>query len=54
MKVQIEALKDLLGPDDVEVDFRRILKEARDERGRHIFETFGWNDMSLLVAELSR
>ena len=23
-----------LGPEDVDVDFRRILKEARNERGR--------------------
>ena len=54
VKVQIEALEDLLGPDDVDVDLRRILKEARDERCRHIFETFGSNDTSFLVAEWSR
>ena len=38
VKVQIEALEDLLGPEDVDVDFRRIMKEARDERGRKILE----------------
>ena len=36
----MEELEGLLGPEDVDVDFRRILKEARDERGRKIFETF--------------
>ena len=50
MKVQVEALKALLGPEDVDVDLRRILKEARDEQGRKIFETFSSNDMSFLVA----
>ena len=38
--VEVEELEDLLGPDDVDVDFRKILKEARDERGCAIFETF--------------
>ena len=46
MKVLVEASEDLLGPEDVEVDLKRILKEARDERGRHIFEIFGSNYMS--------
>ena len=54
VKVQDEALEALLGPEDVDVDLRRILKEARDERWRTIFETFGSNDMSFLVAEWSR
>ena len=54
MKVQVEVVEGLLGPEDVDVDFRRILKEARDERGRTIFETFSSNDMSFLVAEWSR
>ena len=36
------------------MDLRRILKEAKDERGRHIFEIFGSNDMSFLMAEWSR
>ena len=34
VKVQVEALEALLGPEDVDVDLRRILKEARDEQGR--------------------
>ena len=54
MKVRVEELEGLLGPEDVDLDFRRILKEARDERARNIFETFGSNDMSFLVAEWSR
>ena len=36
------------------VVFRRILKEARDERGRKIFKTFSSDDLSFLVAEWSR
>ena len=50
--VRVEELEDLLSSDDV--DFRRILKEARDERGRNIFENFSSDDLSLLVAEWSR
>ena len=34
VKVEVEELEELLGPDDVDVDFRRIMREARDERGR--------------------
>ena len=37
VKVQVEKIEDLLGPEDVDLDFRLILKEARDERGRKIF-----------------
>ena len=33
VKVQVEVLEALLGPEDVDVDLRRILKEARDEQG---------------------
>ena len=51
MKAQVEAPEDLFGEEDVDVDLKRILKEARDERGRHIFETFGSNDMSSWWAE---
>ena len=40
VKVDVEELEDLLGPEDVDVDCMRILKEARDERGLKIFETF--------------
>ena len=54
VKVQVEALEALLGPEGVDVDLRRILNEARDEQGRRIFETFSSNDMSFLVAEWSR
>ena len=32
VKVEVEELEDLLGPDDVDVDLRRLLKEARDEK----------------------
>ena len=32
VKVEVEELEDLLGPDDVDVDFRRIPEEARDEK----------------------
>ena len=35
VKVRVEELEGLLGPEDVDVDFRRILKEARS-----FFETF--------------
>ena len=52
--MQVEAPEDLLGPVDVDVDLRRILKEARDERERNSFETFGSNDTSFLVGEWSR
>ena len=55
VKVRIEELQDLLGPEDVDVDLIRILKDARDERGLNIFETFsadGPNDF--LIAEWSR
>ena len=48
MKLRVEELEGLLGPEDV---VRRILKEARDERGCKIFETLSSNDMSFLVAE---
>ena len=54
VKVRVEELEGFLGLEDVDVDFRRILKEARDERGRKIFETFSSNDLSFLVAERSR
>ena len=54
MKVEVEELQGLLGPEDVDVDFRRSLKEARDERGRKIFETFSLDDLSFLVSEWSR
>ena len=54
VKVRIEEFQDLLGPEDVDVDLIRILNEARDGRGRIIFQTFsldGPNDF--LIAEWS-
>ena len=36
------------------MDFMRIMKEARNERGRKIFETFSSDGLSFLVAEWSR
>ena len=32
LKVEVEELESLLGPDDSDVDFRRILQEARNEK----------------------
>ena len=55
VKVEVEELEDLLGPDDVDVDFRRILEEAKDERGRETYETFSRDGLSeFLVASRSR
>ena len=55
MKVEVEDLEDLLRPDDVDVDIRRILQEARDERGCEIFETVSTDGLSeFLVASRSR
>ena len=46
VQVQVEELEDLLGPEDVDVNVRRILKEAR---------TFSSDGLSnFLVAEWSR
>ena len=50
--MEVAELEDLLDPEDVDVDFRRILKEARDG---NIFETFSSDGLSdFLVAEWSR
>ena len=54
VKMQVEALEALLGPKVVDVVLTRIVKEARDEKGRKIFETSSSNDMSFLVADWSR
>ena len=35
--VEVEELESLLGPEDSEVDFWRILEEARSNQGRAIF-----------------
>ena len=40
VKVEVEEMEDLLRPDDVDVDFRRILKEAEMKEGCETFETF--------------
>ena len=55
LKVEVEQLESLLGPDDSDVDFRRILEEARDEKGRAIFETFSSEGLSeFLVVSRAR
>ena len=55
VKVRVEELQDLLGPEDVDVDLIRILKDARDERGLNIFETFSADGPNnFLIAEWSR
>ena len=55
VKVRVEELEDLLGPEDVDVDFRRILKEARDERVCEICATFSTDGLSEFpVADRSR
>ena len=55
VKVEVEELEDLLGPEDVDVDLRRILEEARDEKGCAIFETFSADGPSaFLVVSRSR
>ena len=55
VKVEVEELEDVMGPEDVAVDFRRIMKEARAERGRKIFETFSSDGLSdFVVPEWSR
>ena len=55
VKVEVAGLQDLLGPDDVDVDFKRILKEARDEKVCATFETFSTDGLSdFLVASRSR
>ena len=40
LKVKVGEVESLLGPDDSDVDFRRILEEARDKKGCAKFETF--------------
>ena len=40
VKVRTEELEGFLGPEGVDVEFRRILREARDERGRKIILQF--------------
>ena len=53
--MEIEELESLLGPDDTEVDFRRILEVARDEKNCAIFETSSTDGPSeVLVVSRSR
>ena len=53
--MEIEELESQLGPDETDVDLRRILEEARDEKGRAILETFSTDGPSaLLVVRRSR
>ena len=40
LKLEDVELESLLGPDDSDVDFRRILEEARDKKGCAVFEIF--------------
>ena len=55
LEVEIEELECLLGPDDTDVDFRRILEEARDEKGCPMFETSSTDGPSeFLVVSRSR
>ena len=54
MKVEIEELEDLLGPDDMDVDFMRNFEEARDETGCEMFDIFSADGPSeFLVVNLS-
>ena len=34
--VEVEELESLLGPEDSDVDFRRMLEEARNKQGRDL------------------
>ena len=49
MIMEVEELETLLGSDDIDVDFRRILEEARDDKGCAIFETFSTDVPSKFV-----
>ena len=44
MKVEVEEVELLLGPEDSEVDLRHILMYARKKKGRKIFEIFSSKD----------
>ena len=55
MKVGIEELELLLGPEESEVDLRYILRHARKNMGRKIFEIFSSKGQSgFLVASRAR
>ena len=36
LKAEVEELESLLGPEDSDVDFRRILEEARNKKSRDL------------------
>ena len=44
MKVAVEELESLLGPEDSEVDFTRILEETRNKQGRAIVSRARWDE----------
>ena len=55
MKVEIEELELLLGPEDSEIDLRYILTNARKNKGRRIFAIFSSQGPSeFLVVSRSR
>ena len=55
MKVEVEELELLLGPEDSEVDLRRIWRCAKRNKGREIFEIFSSESQSeFLVASRAR
>ena len=47
--VQVEELESMLGPEDSKLDVRRIMEEARNKKGRAIFETFSSEGPSELI-----
>ena len=52
--MEVEELESLLGPEDSEVDFRRILEEARNKKGRAISQTFSSEGPSEFLAVRAR
>ena len=55
MEVEVEELESLLGREDSDVDFRRVLEEAWNKQGRAIFETFNSQEPSeFLVVSKAR
>ena len=54
LKAEIEELESLLGPEDSDVDFRRISEEARDRKDCAIFEKFCTDGPSAFLVCRSR
>ena len=54
VKVQVEALGALLGPEDVEVDLGESCKKQETSKGAGSSKTFSSNDMSFLETDWSR